>query len=542
MSFSAPFLASAKRAFGAEAIRVRLWTRIATAAGANQLVELTALGGFVSVSAIEEERERQFGVAQGQRWEITLDNSSGWANPRSAIHPFAEPLELRWCALEYDLEGNTELGAQGRISRVFRSTQTGTVTIQVGDPIMDLLDYDWPRDAVFDERDRWISGVQPVVRADASSSYSGATGPTALGTTAQTSNETFRLVFATATTFDVVYEDGTTQSGGPFPIGSNLDVVSNVSSVAVARLYASDWAGSYATGDEFVFYTSKAYTAGNLAPVFLMMDLLGQAGAVSAYDVKAGTTLSIFHDILNWVALNTYFSGILVRGYQSKGTSLASMIQGLLKVIHGAIYTTPTGQIALYAATPGAIGAGTGTPISGDPKSGLPVVISRIDAEMSDDEIVTVTTWTYSHLGFPAGAHGGPPVTEQATVTRFADPGFVDPITLQKIRRGSDHSIPWAVTGSAIVTAAERLVARYGTERPYYTIQGPLALLEHDLNDAVTVYEPALDVVAEKLQVVSRATYPTENYVEILAYADPVVSSSFFIIGQSVIDGSDLIF
>ena len=364
MAFSSAFKAIADDPNG-EALAVRAYLRADTSGGSDQLITLTGLEEILSVSEVKRYREREFGIVQGQQWEMQLANVYDTFNPSSDAWPTTETsILLKWVAMQFGfpIADEWETVAQGRIHRSSVSTD-GTATIQAGDPIMDLLAYSWPREAVFDERDAWVSPVKAVSKAATSKDFLAATGPAidASFTVADVHNETFRLVFASPTTYNVTYEDGTNQSGGPYNIATaTVDIVSNQSAGAVVRIYTADWdatGSAYASGDEFVLHTSKKYGSAVMQPVQMIQELISQAGRALSYDVVSGAPQSVYADSANWTAVASDFSTTICRGYWAKGSNLMEMIQGILKAMNATIYPSTDGRIAIWALASGSSSA-----------------------------------------------------------------------------------------------------------------------------------------------------------------------------------------
>lgn len=533
-----------------EALAVRAYLRADTAGGSDQLITLTGLEEVLAVSEVKRYREREWGVSQGQQWEIRLANVLDTFNPRSSAWLTTEDsILLKWVALEigFPIADEWETVAQGRIHKI-RAGTDGTVTLRAGDPIMDLLEYAWPRDAVFDDRDAWVSPVTVVQKSATSKTFLvGGTGPLIVANPiGDVHNETFRLVFASPTTYNIVYEDGTNQSGGPYNVNAAPFIVSNESGEDVVIITANNWdqgGSAYATGDEFVLYTSKEYTTAELQPVALIQDMISQAGLATGYDVIAGASQTIFADSSHWDDVDTAFNTTLCRGHWAKGSNLMEMIQGLLRAMNATIYPSTSGQIAIWHLAPDGVGA-TDAEISGDPDAPI-LSIAAAERVSSHLDVVNSTIWTYGALEFQAGDDGAAPTIQQLAMAKddFADTPFKDPITDAVVVRHKDVAIGWAIDSVTIDAASNRFINRFKTDVPTYRISGTLAkILTNEITDAVSITEPFLGEIARKIQVAQVGCRPLENTAELVGWLDPVLTADYAIVGTAVVDGSDLVF
>jgi hypothetical protein len=550
VAFSSAFKAIADDPNG-EALAVRVYLRADTGAGSDQLITLTGLEEAISVSDVKRYREREFGIVQGQQWEVKLANVYDTFNPDASAWLTTESsILLKWIALEvgFPAADEWELVAQGRIHKITASTD-GSVTIQAGDPIMDLLLYELPRDQVFDERDAWVSPVQTVAKSTTSKDFLHTTGPAidASFTLSNVYNETFRMVFATPTTYNVVYEDGTTQTGGPFNIATaTVDIVSNQSAGAVVRIYTADWdatPGAYAAGDEYVLYTSRQYTAALLQPVALVQQLILEAGRLLSYDVIGGTSQLVYADVSHWGTVNAAFSTTTCRGYWPKGTSIMEMIQGLLKVMNATIFPTTDGTIAIWYLGPGEVGDTT-QEISGEPDADV-VAIASATRGSDHADLANSTLWRYGFLEFTAGADGQVPTIQELVMPKddLAATTFVDPVTAEPVVRHKEISVGWAVDSATVDAASNRYLNRFKVAVPTYTIRGTLArILTSEITDAVSITEPFLAESHRKILVAQIGLRPLENVAELHGWMDPVLAEEYARVDVSVWDGSDLVF
>lgn len=546
MAFSADFLAIANDP-NEEALRTRVLLRADTDAGSNQLITITA--PEIDVSPIIRRRELEWGVVQGQEVSVTFVHEGLEFNPSSPDWITTElGLTTKWAAVQVGFPDadEWETVAQGRIESLRAHTNL-TATMTFHDPIMDVLERRLRRDQVFDDRDAWCSALQVVVKSSSSSYYDNSGAPPAITAAVPATdvvNETFRIVFVNGTQFDVYYEDGTTQAGGPFNISADRGLTSNTSSVNVATIYTAGWTGTYAAGDEFVLYVSKQYAAGLLVPSRLIEEILLENGVRVSYDVLGGATQSLFYDPSHWDDVEAFFSSSKVRGYWTKGTRVIDMIQDLLKVMNASLYPTPTGQIAIWHLAPEEVGATTGS-ATGDPED---PEVSILEAERIDssEALANVVQWEYLDMAFAAGQDGQAPAIEPAFVTKddlagtgFEEyPGSSDPLELHRSVR-----VSWAVDDVTIDAAATRLLNRYKVRAPTFRIRGSIShVLEHDIVDAVSITEPVLSEFGTKILVTEVGLNAMANEAELIGYVDPVVSENYARVGISVVDGADKVF
>lgn len=531
-----------------EAMSARLYLRADTSGGSNQLISIAA-NDVVAVSDITRRRERSFGVVQPQQWEVQISNVDDYFNPNSSAWPTTEDtLMLHWGALEIGFPDNAEweLVAQGRLRRMHASTD-GTAILEFADPLFDLLNFEWPREAVFDDRDAWVSPVRVASKAATSSSFLHQQGPVVIAAdpTADIVNETFKIVFATSTTYNIVYEDGTTQSGGPFSIATaTVDVVSNATSQAVVRIYTADWdaaGGAYTADDTFEFYTSPQYASATLAPIDLIQELISQAGITNSYDVVSGFSQSLYYDTAQWGAVKTDFASSKARGYFAKKSNLMDMIQGLLRACNATIYPSVDGRIAIWHLWPDDIGTTTWQ-IRGDPDDDR---VAILEAERIHDDagIVNRTAWTYGDLNFTSGDDGNVPTIQRPTITKddLDATTYTDPIGVTPVR-DSPVEINWCIDGVTVDASSNRYLARFKDDNPQYLLRGALRLLLPDVADPIALTEPFLAESLTTLQVTQVGVRVFEQEAELLAIFDPIVNEDYARVGTATVDGSDPIF
>lgn len=556
MSLAPGWIETADDPWG-EALKARLWIRADTAAGADQLIELTALENVVDLDPLSRRREREPGVVQGQTWSIRLTNDRGTFNPRSADYFTTQAeVEGEWVALtlEFPVASQSGLFAQGRVERI-EANSDGSATIFV-DHVMvsEIIEWTLPRPLVFDERDAWASPVYTVKIADGSDEYDNTTGKPLQLNAGVTSWETFRIVFATSTTFNVVRQDGTNQSGGPFSIAANRDITSIYSiGAAVVRIYAAGWSGTYNTGDEFVVHTSPQIASNLANPVEALRACIDMARTQGEYtfgtpttipDVIGGGTMSIYDDSDGaWTDAITLFSTVTVRGYFAKGTRVIDMIQALLRFMNASLFPSRSGQVGIWVVNPRQVGSQS-VVVTGDPAAPNR---SILNARRYKDRTVWATrvAYKYRSLGFTAGQDGVD--TEGAQpgsgtpgkfVIREATVDVSDPSAARLV--GDEIDLLWALDEIQVESAANKHLNRFKQPNDAFVVDGTLTSIAHlDLHDVLSITEPELDEVLSPIQALEVVVDPLRNQASVVGQYDPVVFGTYAQVDLSVVDGSD---
>lgn len=552
MSVSAGFIAESAKRFGGEAIRARIFGRLDTDAGSDQLVELTEDERVVALSPARRERERRPGVMQAQQWSARItDNTRKFTRHGPAWLTTEESLINKWVALQLGFRGANEWEtfAQGRI-RGFRTNSDGTATIRVADVLLEMVNRTLPRPLVIDERAGWCSSIEALKTADGSGSYNSPGNVTVVlgGGMASPAWERFVLRFASPTTVDVIKEDGSTQAGGPYAIAGNIPVttIQIIPFGQVAQVAPAGWTGTFSIGDEFVFYTSPKQSAA-LTPPQLLRALLQWAWSdvrlgvsnMNIVDVMNGGTQSLFYDYGGWPStgawadLDAAFSGAKVRGYLERQRPFSDGIQGLLRIMNASIWPARTGQIGVWWVAPQLVGATT-KELTGDPDD-EPTVL---EAERAEDDIDATqrVIYKYRSLNFAAGQDGvDPPVIPESTADASAS-DFTEP-------QSDTIDLLWACSDVDVDAAASRHLNRFSSPMVTYRVLGSLTnAVENDLSDAVAVTEPQLSELLRKIQLVSVSVDLELQQVELRGQHDPVVTQEYWILGTSVLGTDTRIF
>lgn len=513
MAYSSAWIALCEDPYG-EAMRPRLWVRLndGVDGAPSTLVNLTAPHEILSINPVISRREVKFGVIEGQAWQVLLENAD--------LGLFAYDLTNCWCALQAGFPDADvwELVAQGRIERVVKSTGA-TLMLEVHDAVMELLNSELKRDIRYCA-DGWASDIQSSSIAAGSDEYdnnaSGA-GVTILSA-ANLAHETYRIVFTSATAFDVIWEDGDTAGSGT--TSADCDVSSVYDQVTdVVRIESAGWTGAYAGGDEFVFYTSEALGgSGDLAPVTVLQTLVGESGA---YDVISGAAYTpAYYDSANWGAISALNDDYDIAGTWTKGTKKYELIQDILKIIHGSLYAARTGQAALWAVQPSTSVAATlnGTPGAGD--------VSILKGSLSDDQRDSCTSVAYEYLDV-----NGNDAVYTATAADSA---------LHKERHVTVR-VGWECPGPLIEPAANKYLSRFGAALETYELDTTLAGIAADIGNGIAITDAALGVAAARVDVTETELDILANSARLTAYIDPVIIEDYAVIGTATIDGTEVI-
>lgn len=555
MALSAGWKTVANDPFG-EGITVRAYVRVDTAAGSDQLVELTATEKVISCEPIRRARERSPGVVQGQQWSLRLTNNLGTFTPGSAAYFTTQSvIEGEWIELQFSFEyaGVAETFASGPIEKAYLESD-GSFTIFVESVMVaDVMRWVLPRPLVYDERGDWSSPVYTVQAGQ--DEYDNTLGKT-LSLNGLASWETFRISFVTTTSFHVTRENGTNQAGGPFPIGSNLDITSlYILQLPVVRIFASGWAGTYVTGDEFVVYTcpqvSSAYT-NPLEGVRSIIDVSRQASPVfgsptTVPAVIAGGTVSLYDDSAGaWTAALAQFSSVVVRGAWPKGTRGIDLIQGLLRLMNASIFPTRSGQIGISLIEPQGVGT-SDVQVTGDPNAADASVLRARRYKDRDGWIARVI-YKYRNLNFPTGQDGIDPEDNQpgsGTPTKFnlAEAIVDNSTSVTDLYLQEEIDLLWAIKATEVDAAASKYLNQRKQPNDTWEIDGTLTnLAVLDLNDALSLTEKTIGAQSAKALVREIDVDPLANETRVVAYHDPVVFANYARVGVSVVGGSDFVF
>lgn len=531
MAASAAFKAEANDPFG-EALESKVSIRIDTSGGSNQLVELTTLENALQISPIIRRREREYGVIQGQTWSVQFTHDGLSFNPRSGSWFSTETsLLFKWAVLELGFPGIDEWDtfAQGRIER-WSVSSDGVVTIEIHEPIMDVLKLKLDRDINWQESG-WVSDMKQVQTAETSSDFTQDNGAgtdylrLVGGNEASLINGRYKIVFASATTFDIKHLDEPAYDQTGLSITTNQNVIRGATSVVTIDTNGWDQTpNAYSAGDEFIFYTSKKYAAADLTPVKVVEELLNLAGSVVSYDVISGASQDIRYNTSHWATVNGRFSGIKVGGLWEKDSDAMEMIQEILIGINASLFPSKTGQIGIHHFHPDDIGSPDAT-LTGDPLSPDVSILSanRIQEQQWAKNRVSIA---YKRLGTNADAS-----YEAIDTSSPWDLDLPDP-----------YETRWQFTATTIENTANQLLVRRKADVFRYHVRGTLReLLFHDIAEFIHITEATLSEAELPLQIVEIAVDPIANVCEMIAWTDEFISSEFFRIDVSQVGGTDII-
>lgn len=515
MAYSAPFRALCAATSGAGLVpRVTVRDKAGAVTVASEIEPVLAVG------EIRRERERRYGVVQVNTWQVRL------ANYRQLLLPLDLP--DCWVALEAGFPGDDvwELMAQGRIISAPASTDM-TITIEVGDAVMDTLEHVLTRDMFFGLVG-WAGDITPVAVADSSAEYAndinqsfGGLGVlVALAYGHLVIDEAISIVFTAATTYKVVYEDGSEVTG--FTIASDANFGPSTSPAAPAfKIKAAGWSpevGAYVVGDTYVFYASAARAAGQLTTVGMVRHLLTDVAQLTAYNVLADEPYSspLYDEAGAWAEAAASHASTRLGGYWPKGTRLIEMVQEALMLAHASIYAAPTGQIAISWLRPA--GAQVAT-INGDPAAG-PVTLIAGSASDTRDETYNLVTLDYLSLS------RGKPAT-----AKFADANspFV----------GVRHlplSTSWRVGAVTAADCVYKALSRFSASRRLVSVDATLAHAVLDIDEIVAVTDSVIGLRNHLCGVVAVTLSIMDQRCSVEAYRDEVAAADYGRVGSSKIN------
>jgi hypothetical protein len=504
----AAFLAACADPFG-EILAVRI-----TAASDYGPWDLTENWPVVAMGPISFVREREFGVVQGQAWQVTLNNTPG-----------TFPVALArgwWVALEtgFAVANTWTVVAQGRITRVI-STAAATVTLEVTDAVVGLLGATLPRDIRF-QSTGWISEVKTQGRALASGSWD-STVPLVLNTPAAADDETFTIEFTSTTAYKIGLQDGTaTQTG---TTAANKTIANVAGDAGIITIPAAGWAGStFAAGDIFVFSTARARTAAERSPIWMIKHLVTDFVGLAIYDVLAdGYFATPFYDVDAWdtLAEAARGDGHQITGTFAAGTSIVAMIQDCLKIVHGSIFPTPTGQLGLWVISPSVSGV---VSLNGNAAAGPVSILDGLSVADGVDQAVSAVIFRY--------------LTQSGADAEYR---VVDPDSELPFLQETTISVDWELRQLSAKTAADQFLARYRNGAKVYTVPATLAAMPAAVGGGVTLTDAALSFDAVTNEVTGVELDLIENKVTLTVQSDPVAGYGWFYLNLSLLDGTAVI-
>ena len=510
MSLSSEFLALAADPFD-EAMQTRLYVVLNDYAGGTPFtrVLLTTDQSILSINPIVRRREREFGVIQGQSWQVRITN----------IDLAVSGYDLRgcWAAIMggFPVADEWELLAQGKISTVQTSTD-GTVTFEVHDSVMDILNFTLPRDITFQDTG-WISDMATVAKASGSGSYL-TTQAITLGTPTTADDETFIIEFTSTTAFKVILEDGTSTQTGNVTTDC---AINNLAADANITIPYAGWSGTFAIGDKFEFFTARPRTSSELTPVYMIIDLIDSVAGLSTYSVLDGSYYSnVRYDTSNWSNLASDHDNKEIGGFWKKGTQVSRLIQDALKLIHGAVYPTESGQIAIWAIGPS---DGVAVELNGNPGNGN-VDILGVVARDNIGNAVSEVTFDYLSLD-----------GEAASYTAIdSDTALLEPI-------GKVIDIGWWVDGASIEDACDRYLTRFADGVVEYEIDTTLAGVAAEIGRGVAIIEGELGISSLVVDTTDVEVDLFGNTVKIKAHTSPLVLEDYFMFNDSLLNGAEVL-
>jgi len=505
-----------------EPTRAKLYVRLndGTGGAPSTLVELTATQTIKELPPIVRAREYKPGILQGQSWQVKVTNN----NKALLAYDFKDC----WCCIRggFSTADVWATFAQGKIKRSVKSTD-GTVTLEIHDVIMDLLKFEIPRDIMYQDSE-WVSEVKSITRDADSRSYdndaSGA-GVVIYQNASNIRDETFLVVFTSATAFKIVLEDGDDSQTGTISADATIWGLADAqTSGRMLQLNFEGWStdsGAYAAGDTFAIYTAEARTAAELSPVHMIQHLIDDVAGITVYDVITGANYTYPRfDTTNWTSLATDAEAYTIGGEWSRGTTIAKMIQDLLKVVQGAVYPSPTGQLALWVLQPATSVAAT---LNGVRGNGPISIISMV----KDDDIREATNEvTIEYLSMD-GTDASYTAVDSDTTLHGTYP--------QKF------SVGWRLDGPTAENGVNKHLSRFSAGLESYVINTTLAGAVADIAEAVTMIEDELGLSLEQAEVYRVSVNLLDSSAQISAMIDPAVLSTKAKIDSAEVDGTEVI-
>ena len=513
MALSTAFKALAADPYG-EALQVRLYVRLNDSAGApGTLLTVTTDQSVLAVNPIARRREMRYGVVQGQSWQVRATN----------IDLDLLDYELRgcWSAIYGGFPEADEWAvfAQGK-NAVSSASTDGTVALEVHDSIMDLLNFTLPRDINFQDTG-WIGDMLTVSKASGSGSYSSSQALT-LNTATAADDETFAVEFTGAAAFKVILEDGDDSQTGT--TGADLDVSNLAADTDIITIPSAGWSGTFTAGDKFEFFTARPRTSGaggELTPIYMIMHLIDDIAGLSAYDVLDGSAYSSPRDdTSNWTTLANVHDNKDISGFWKKGTKISRLIQDALKIVHGSIYPSATGQIGLWVVGPF---GGAAVELNGNPGAGNVDIISMA---WDDDLENAISEVTFEYLALDG---------DEASYTAVDD----DSDLLEA--RGATVDIGWRVDGPTIESTCDNYLTRFKGGVKEYTVNTTLAGVAAEIGYGVAIMENELGISLLVSAATDIIVDLPGNLATIKAHTDPLVLDNYFVLDSSLLDGTDVL-
>ena len=513
MAFSSAFIAEASDPKG-EALQVKLYVRLndGTGGAPDTLVTLTTDQSVLSLNPISRRREMQFGVIQGQSWMVRVTNidqallSYDFAGCWAAIYG-GFPVADEW-----------DIFAQGKINKFIASTD-GTVSLEIHDTVMDVLNFVLPRDVNF-QSTGWVSGIKNVSKASGSGSYDADQALT-LNSPGSADDETFVIEFTGSTAFKIILEDGDeTQTGNT---SADCDVDNVEGDPNIVTIPSDGWTGTFSSGDQFEFYTAAARTTGTaaeLSPVSMVAHLIEVFAGVETYDVLNGAYYTRpLYDIAQWYQLSVDHDNKPISGEWTKGSRLSRPIQDALKLVHGSIFPTRTGQVGIWVP-----GEESTDPVilNGNPGGDVDI----LNMSYLDDNALAVNEVVWEYLD---------PDGNSATYTAVDDDSeLLDARTIS-------ISTGWRCPGTVAKDAADKYLIRFASPPRVFTAKTTLTGVLVDLAGGVVFRDAQLSILAEFADAMEVVSDLVNNAAVVTAYTDKLSKANYFILNSSLLDGTDVL-
>ncbi len=480
--------------------------------GTNLILDLLEHQEIVSASLISSKREKKHGVMQGQAWQIKCTNIGKQYTNTDYSDAIGQIVR------GFRTAGEWEAIATGRVYKVVPSTD-GTITFEIHDTVIELLNYLIPRDINY-QATGWLGEMQTYSKEPGSKSWD-SNIDLVNNFPADLSDETFTVTFTNATDYEVT-RDGAPgiQSGS---IGSDFNV-DNTENNGVVTIPADGWStdpSAYVPGDVFVFFTARPRTAAELSPVQMVIDLIKEAVPYISVISESPIVSDAFDNWANWAAEAVATVGDEIGGFWAKDTQVSRMIQDALKIVHGAIYSMPSGQLALWRLTPN---TSTRVALNGDPENG---VVHIINATTTIDLTGVINSVTYEYLDLDGN---------DASITS-PNPAATSPAG----RPEPPVRIGWRVRGLSIESAANIHFNRFKNPLRLYQIKTTLAGMLADVGGGVSVTEPDLDLTVEASDVTEVRIDIMRNTAVLNAHVDPVSTKKYAKVGRSKVGGIEVV-
>jgi len=335
--------------------------------------------------------------------------------------------------------------------------------------------------------------------------------PLPLGVAGNMSDETIIVEFTSATAFKIILEDGDeTQTG---TITANCTFYGIYGSGLAGIIPTAGWdtvtSNAYATGDRFVCYSSAPRTSAQLSPINMIAHLIEDVAAIQVMDVVEGNFYDspLYDKAGAWTTAGAATASDLITGVWDKDSELRKMIQDALKVCHGSIFQTHTGQIGVWLLQPS---ESVELNLIGDASRADCNVLSGEEVDDLEDQANQVE---YHYKALYDGA--------DAYYTRVASSSPI-PYTASKT-----ITIGWRVAPAVIDASASKYLNRFGDARLGWRMRGNLDIGTLFQGDGVNITEPNLGVSNEMADVTVVTLDPLEQEAEVTAHRDPVVLEDY---------------